>query len=398
MDENKKKSSWDDAQKQAKSALDVWRKRNNQQHPSASSSIFSDEQVNKDVFLNELLPGKLCEILESWHINHSFDKTQSDTFQQCSEYLLEYTKSDSEATKWFDKQTKLVDLVKKCADDIASLDYHLDTKGPEDSNLESFDRLIQALTNSSCDQLLDVICRCIRNNSYKETLYNVVKNNVSSLTSTQQFLLITCPDYILTCDKDRIELQKLFDHMLPNYAELFTSFLPNIQKLTDTVALCLLYPLRFILYDASSLSLEDKRLTQEALVAIISKQPLSEDSDDEGRITLVHIALNILLEIVRSDHTLLSELKKKAANDSKLKEILQQLSDGNFDEKMQLHAFELLSFLVSEEEFVKTNDSAKVTELFVKNFNEALEDNKDETAEDLIQGLKGTSATVDTYR
>jgi hypothetical protein len=42
-----------------------------------------------------------------------------------------------------------------------------------------------------------------------------------------------------------------------------------------------------------------------------------------------------------------------------------------------------------EEEFVKANDSAKVTELFVKNFNEALEDSKDRTVEDLIQGLKG---------
>ncbi|UJR19088.1 hypothetical protein I4U23_022219 [Adineta vaga] len=388
MDENKRKSSWDDVQKQAKIALDVWRKRNNQLL-SSSSPVSTDEQVNKQAFLNEQLSEKLCEILEYWHINHSLDKTQKDTFQQCSEYLLEYTKNDNEATKWFDKQTKLIDLAKKCADDIASHDYYLDIKGTEDPNLESFDKFIQALTNSDCDQLLDVICRCITNNSYKETLYNVGKNNASTLTLTQQYLLITCPDYILTCDKDESQVQKLLDNMLPNYAELFTHFLPNIEKWTDTVVLCLLYPLRFILSNSSSLSLEDKRLIQEALTTILSKQPLSDSKYEEGRITLVHIALNILLEIVRSDHTLLSELKKKTANDSKLKGILKQLSNEKSDEKMQLHAFELLSFLVPEEEFVRTNDSAKVTELFVKNFNEALEDNKDETAEDLIQGLKG---------
>ncbi|CAF1247868.1 unnamed protein product, partial [Rotaria sordida] len=55
---------------------------------------------------------------------------------------------------------------------------------------------------------------------------------------------------------------------------------------------------------------------------------------------------------------------------------------------MRLHAYELLSLLVPEEEFVTANDAAKVTELFVKVFNEALEEGKDRTAENLMQGLK----------
>ncbi|CAF1217778.1 unnamed protein product [Adineta ricciae] len=387
MDENKYKSSYDDARKQTKTALDAWKKRNTQS-TSSSSSLFVDDQVNKRAFLNEKLADKLNEVLESWHNNHSLDTTQKDTFQQCSEYLLEYTKNDSEATQWLNQQAKLTDLARKCADDIAAQGHFLDIKGTEDPNLESFDKLIQAFTQSDFDPLLDATRQCISNRTYKETLYNVGKNNSSTLNFTQRFLLLTCPDYVLTCDNDKSHSRKLLEDMLPNYTELFTHFLPNIDKWTDTVCLCLLYPIQFILSDTSSLSVDEKQLIQEELVTILVKQPLSKDQHEEGRVALVNTALIVLLEIVRSDHKLLGELKKRTADDNKLIENLKQISTNNSDEKMQLRAFELLSLLVPEES-MKADDTTKATELFVKNFNEALEDNEDQRAEDLMKGLKG---------
>jgi hypothetical protein len=397
MEEDKHKSLWDEVQKQAKGTLDVWRERNNKL-TSASPPASADEHVDEPAFLNEKLPKDLCEVLEYWHTNHSLDNIQKDTFRKCSEYLLKFTKNNSEATKWFSQQMRLIDLTRKCADDIASDGYYLDIKGTEDPSIEYFDKLIQGFTNSDCDQLLDVIVRCISNRFYNETLYNLGKVNASTLSLTQQFLLLTCPDYILTCDKDESHSKKFLEYMGHHYSELFSHFLPNIEKWTDTVVLCLLYPIRFILSDSNSLPLEEKGHIQEAMTTILLKQPLSDSNHEEGRITLTQVALNILLEIVRSDHKLLGELKKQTTDDKKLLEILKQLSNDNRNEKVQLHAFELLSFLVPEEEFVKANDSAKVTELFVKNFNEALEDNKDRTAEDLIQGLKGQSATIDIFK
>jgi hypothetical protein len=388
MDENKQTLLWDEVQKQAKSALDVWKKRNNQL-TSSSPSTPVDEYVADYAFLNEQLEKELCKILEDWHTNHSLDKTQKDTFREYSEYLLKFNKNNSEAKNWFSQHVKLLDLAKKCVDDIASHGYYLEIKGTEDPNLESFDRLIQAFSNSDCDQLLDNIVQCISNSSYKETLYNLSKSNASTLSLTEHFLLVTCPDYILTCDKDKSYLQKLLEHMQHDYAELLTHFLPNIEKWTDTVVLCLLYLIRFVLSDPSSLSLEEKRDIQEALVKILLKQPLSSSNNEEERSTAIHAVLNILLEIIRSENKLLGELKKHTADDNKLIEILEQLSDDNRNEMAQLHAFELLSLLMPEEEFVRANDPAKVTELFVKNFNEALEDNKDQKVEDLIQGLKG---------
>ena len=380
----------DEIHKQAKSALDVWKKGNNQSTLSSPPpSNLADEYVTDYAFLNEQLEKELCKVLEHWHINHSLDKTQKDTFQEHSEYLLKFTKNNSEAKNWFSQHIRLLDLVKTCVDDIASYGYGLEIKGPEDSSIQSFDTLIQALSNSDCDQLLDVIIRCISNSSYTEALRHLSKSNASTLNLTQHFLLITCPDYTLTCDKDKSHLQKLLEHMRHDYAEMLTHFLSNIGKWTDSVVLCLLYLIRFILSDSDSLSLEKKCDIQEALVTILLKQPFSSSNNEEARITVVHAVLDVLLEIIRSDKKLLDTLKKHTTDNDKLLEILKQISNDNSNERAQLHAFELLSFLMPEEEFVRANDSAMVTELFVKNFNEALEDNKDRTVEDLIQGLKG---------
>lgn len=386
MDENKQKLPWIEIHKQAKSALDVWKKRNNQSTPST----LVDEYVTDYAFLNEKLEKELCKVLEHWHINHSLDKTEKDTFQMHSEYLLKFAKNSSEAKNWFSQHVRLVDLAKTCVDDIASYGYGLEIKGPEDSSLQSFDTLIQAFSNSDCDQLLEVIVRCISNSSYTEALRDLSKSNASTLNLTQHFLLVTCPDYTLTCDKDKSHLQKLLKNMRHDYVELLTHFLSNIGKWTDTVVLCLLYLIRFILSDSGSLSLEEKCDIQEAMVTSLLKQPFSSSNNEEARITVIHAVLDVLLEITRSDNELLGKLKKHTTNDNdKLLKILKQISDDNSNERAQLHAFELLSSLMPEEEFVRANDSAMVTELFVKNFNEALEDNKDRAVEGLIRGLKG---------
>ncbi|CAF2862596.1 unnamed protein product [Rotaria sp. Silwood2] len=387
MTERKQALQWYEVQKQAKGALDVWKKRNNQISFSSLSTLV-DKDVDEQVFLNEYLSKELCEILEYWHDHRSLDQNRQDKFQKYSQYLLNFTKNNGEATQWLNQQTRLTDLAKKCADDIASHGYYLDIEGIEDPNLQSFDWLIQAYTNTECDQLIDIIVRCVSNRFYTKTLYNLGDVNASILTVTQQFLLITCPDYILTCDTDKFHFQNLLKHMAPHYGELFTHFLPNIEKWTDTVVLCLLYPIRFILSDLNALPLEEKCDIQEALVTMLQKQSLSDPNVEEERITLVDTAINILLDLVHSDPKILSELKKQASDDSKLLEVLRQFSNDNRNEKMQLHAYELLSLLVPEEEFVTTNDAAKVTELFVKIFNAALEEGKDRTAENLMLGLK----------
>ncbi|CAF4678324.1 unnamed protein product [Rotaria sp. Silwood1] len=150
----------------------MWKKRNNQISFSSLSTLV-DKDVDEQVFLNEDFSKELCDILEYWHDNRSLNQNQQDKFRKYSQYLLNVTKNNGEATQWLNQQTRLTDLAKKCADDIASHGYYLDIEGTEDPNLQSFDWLIQAYTNTECDQLIDIIVRCVSNRFYTKTLYNL---------------------------------------------------------------------------------------------------------------------------------------------------------------------------------------------------------------------------------
>lgn len=387
MDGKKDKLLWDDVQKESKKLLNGWKLSKNQS-PALSPSALTDN-IDEETFLNELVLKELNSILQHWHTHHSLDNNQKDTFKKYTDYLSYFSNNNNEAATWLDEQTTLIDLVKKCADDIASNGYYLDIKETEDPNLKSYDSLIQIFTDLECDQLLDVIVRCVSSRFYTDTLYQLGNVNASTLTLTQQFLLVTCPDYILTCDRQKSYCEKILEYLLPHYTELFGHFLPNIEKWTDTVVLCLLYPIRFILSDSSSFPLDQKLGIQEALIMILFKKPITGSNVEQEHTTLVHTVLRVLIQLVLSDPKLLSELKTQTADDTKLLDILKQLSNDTRNEMLQLSALELLSLLVPEETFTETNGAAKATSLIVKNFNEAVEKGKDSTANEILEGLIG---------
>lgn len=387
MSDGKDRLLWDEVQKESKRVLNGWKLRKRQSSTLSTPSVLADT-INEKMFLNEHLSKQLSEILEDWHTHRSLNENQKDTFRKCAQSLLNLAKDSNEAKKWINEHGRLIESIKKCAEDVASRGYYLNIDGTEDSNLESYDSLIQAFSDGECDQLLDVIVQCVTSRFYLDTLYHIGDANASTLTLTQQFLLITCPDYILTCDRDKSHCVKLLEHMLPHYTKLFALFLPNIEQWTDTVVLCLLYPIRYILADSSSFPLDTKISIQAAMITILFKKPVTGPNVDQEYITLVHTVLRALFQFVRCDPKLLSALKKETISDKKLLDILKQLSNDTRHEKLQWSALELLSLLMPEEEFTKANDSAKLTSLFVRNFNEAVGTGKDSKADELLQGLK----------
>ena len=387
MSDGKDRLLWDEVQNESKRVLDGWKLRNKQSSTLSAPSVLADT-INEKTFLDEHLSKELSEILKDWHTHRSLNKNQKDTFRVCVQYLLNLAKDSNEANKWVHEHERIIDSIQKCANDIAFHGYYLDIDGTEDSNLESYDLLIQAFSDGECDQLLDVIVQCVTSRFYMDTLYHLGDVNARTLTLTQQFLLITCPNYILTCDREKSHCRKLLEYMLPHYNELFARFLPNIEQWTDTVVLCLLYPIRYILADSSSFPLDKKLSIQTAMITILFKQSVTGPNIEQERITLIHTILRALFQFVRCDPKLLSALKKETISDKKLLDILKQLSNDTRHENLQWSALELLSLLVPEEEFTKANDSAKLTSLFVRNFKEAIGTGKDSKAEELLQGLK----------
>ncbi|CAF1468349.1 unnamed protein product [Rotaria sordida] len=352
-----------------------------------SSLIINNEQFHEHPIFKKYLPKQLCEILEVWFSDGTLNEDQKEIFRICAEFLLKSTQTDSNAKQWISQQTELINLTEKCLNEIGAYGYYIGIGGVEDSSLESFDWLIQAFENVQCKQLLDMLVKCVTSRFYIDALRGLIKANVTSLSVTEHFLLVTCPNYIITCDTDKTHSSKIANKILDRYDGLLSDFLPHIKQWTTSVMLCLFYPIKFVLSFIPSLPYEQRKPMYD-IILIILLNTSTKDSHAEGpRSKVIYTSLCLLIEMIRCDRILLNDLKNKSDAKTDLIKILNDLSKNESNEQIQLKAIELTSLLVSEEEFRKENNTEQVTGLFVKNFNAALEDGKTNKVDEVLKGF-----------
>ena len=366
--------------------IDICKNYNNKKD---SPPTITDEQFSGHPFFTKYFSNKLCEILEHWLSDGTLDENQTEVFQVCSEFLLKLTKTGSNTKQWLNQQSELINLSEKCLNEIASNGYYIAIGGSEDARLGSFDHLLQAFENVECQQLLDILVKCVTSRFYIDALNGLSDSDASSLTITQHFLLVTCPNYILTCATDENHSLKIVNEMLDQYNEVFAEFFPHIKQWTIPVMLSLTYPIKFILSSVDQLSSEQKKVIYEIILTVLLNKSTIDSNNEQVHVTFIHTSLCLLIEIIRSDKDLANELKNKTDKKSDLIGVLKNLSKKENDDKIQLKALELTSLLVPEGEFLTENNTEEVTGLFVKNLNDAVEDGKAEEADEVLGGLKG---------
>ena len=276
-----------------------------------SSSTVTDKTFQENPIFQKHLPQGLCSVLEVWLSNGTIDKDQKEIFRTSTEFLLQSTKTDPRATEWINQQTELIDLTGKCLDNIASDGHHLGTDGSKDPNLQSFDWLIQAFQNAKCKQLVDSLIKCVTSHFYMDALRSLNNPIATSLDPTQEFLLITCPDYIVICDQTKSYSSKISNEMLIQFGEALKDFLPNIEKWTSSVMSCLVYPLKFVLPHIRSSSYERRKPFYDIILTISLHLPDSDPTNQEARNKLIYVLLCVFIEIIRSDSMLSNQLKNK---------------------------------------------------------------------------------------
>ncbi|CAF4376890.1 unnamed protein product, partial [Rotaria sp. Silwood2] len=353
-----------------------------------SSSTTDKKQFDEHPILKKYLPKQLCEILEQWFVDGTLNDDQQEIFRTCAEFLLKSTKINSDAKEWISQQTELINITEKCLNEIGAYGYYIGVGGVEDPTLELFDWLIQAFENIQCKQLLDTFVKCVTSRFYIDALHRLNKVNASSLSITEHFLLVTCPNYILTCDKDKTYSSKVANKMLDYYDDLLDYFIPHIKEWTTSVMLCIFYPMKFLLSVIPSSSYEERKSVYHTILTIFLNTSTTDSNTEEAHNKIIHTSLCLLIEIVRCDSILSNELKNKSDKKSDLLKILNDLSNNGSNEQIQLKAIELTSLLVEEEEFRKENNTERVTDLFIKNFKVAAEDGEISQANGVLTGLR----------
>lgn len=354
-----------------------------------SSTTKSDEKFQGHPTFKKYLPNQLCEVIEKWLSNSTLDEDQKEIFQTSADFLLRSTKTDSDAQQWINEQSELIGLTEKCLNEIASDGKFLGINTSENPSLKSLNGLVQAFENARCKQLLDALVKCVTSKYYIDAIGHLKDPKASSLTNTQDFLLITCPRYITTCDQDKSSSSKISNEMLDQYVELFNQFLPNVKEWTSVAMSCLFYPMKLLLPHIRSSSYDRRKPLYDSILSIILNIPINASNADEPRIRIIYTALSSLIEIIRWDRKLSNHLKNKATEKDDLINILKDYSKNDVDEQIELKAVELISLLVPEEELLKENNSEKVTALFLKNFNAALRNGKPNKINSVLKGFKG---------
>lgn len=365
--------------------LNICRNYNKQDPPPT----IKEENFNNHPFFTTHLPTELCNILQQWFSDGSLDENQQETFQACSKCLLELTKQEVEAKLWLNQQAQLIDLTKKCLNEISSYGYYIGVGGIEDPSLESFNWVVQAFEQVQCHELFDELVKCCSCRFYTDAFYQLNHTETQALTITQQFLLTTCPNYLVTCDTNKSYCLKVVNKMLGQYNEMFAEFLPDIKNWTMPVVLCLSYPIRFTLTSIRSLSFEQKQLIYEVIIKLLLQKASIDPKIEHARVSLILKSLGVLIEIMRSDKDLADRLKNKSEKKAELVEILTDVSKNEPNDDIKLKAIALLSLLVPEEELSKINNPEQITGLFVKNLNAAVGEGTTKEIDDILSGLKG---------
>jgi hypothetical protein len=385
MTENNFQTLLDGVDTGTSTVLDIC-KNYNEQDPSPT---ITDEQLNNHPFFTKYFSTELSNILQQWFTEGSLDENQKEIFQVCSQFLLKLTKTDSNTKQWLNQQTELINLTEQCLNEIGAYGYYIGIDAVEDSSLESLDSVIQAFEHVQCQQLLEVLAKCITSRFYTDAFYRLSNDNASFLTITQRFLLITCPNYIITCDTEKAQCLKIVTKMLISYDELFAEFLPHIEDWDIPVMSTLIYPIKLTLAVIRLLTLEQKQFIYQVILTILLNKSTIKPNIEQMQLALVYTSLCLLIDVMRSDKDLIDHLKNKTEKKSDLIVVLNNLSTNEYSDIIRLKALALVSLLVTEEEFLAEDKTKEVTGLFVKNFTEALEDGKTKEVNEILSGLRG---------
>ncbi|CAF1013402.1 unnamed protein product [Adineta ricciae] len=348
----------------------------------------TDEQFQNELFFTEQFAGELGAILQFWFSDGSLDDDQKETFAACAQFLLKLTQAQSNSHNWLKEQTALIDITEKCINEIASYGYYISVGGTEDPNLESFDWLIQAFEKVRCLQLLPVLVKSVSSRFYTEAMYQLSEKNALELSITQHFLLVTCPNYVLTCGSKKLHCLEIVNRMLAYYEEIYSEFLPHITEWTIPVMLCLMYPIKFILSNIRSLSFEQRKVIYDIILTILLNKSTVDSNIEPVRVSLIHISLCLLTEIIRSDQRIANMVKNTSDKKPELIQVLNNLSKTGKSTQVQSEAIALKSLLITEEEFLQENKAGEVTSVFLQNFNNATEDGNSEQVDEILNGLK----------
>ncbi|CAF1419408.1 unnamed protein product, partial [Didymodactylos carnosus] len=265
----------------------------------------------------------------------------------------------------------MIESIAQCLDNIATSGKHLD-----DLNILVLKYIVQALSSFQQAQkqfqddftlsvILNSVIKCVCSIYYLDVFKGIVVE-LLKLNSKQEFLLITCIEYITIYDGERIEeiTLTMSESMFNYYLKIFEQFIPLIDEWNNVVikaitnaAVLLQYisaddlpKLNFI---SQHVQLLDYAITILNSTNFFIQIDVNNDIADLIEFTLLYIFMltlnSILLEHIKEKNLISVFLKFIKAN----------------NESIQFHSYRLLATIMNEDGIKSLSNPAKITEIFI---------------------------------
>lgn len=183
---------------------------------------------------------------------------------------------------------------------------------------------------------------------------------------TETFQLVTCPNYVLTCDKENGSyIKRLSNYTLISFSKLFEGQPSEPMSWIKQYTHCLFMSLRLIARDIRSVDFNKKKAFLWITIEIL-QYGLTDKTDDNGEevrtwMSLIHSSVTILLEIARCESGVLNDVRENENQLEKILQTLKNLLDDQDNVTVRLQAFELIVLLVTEERLPDIVDIKKVS-------------------------------------
>ncbi|CAF1392857.1 unnamed protein product [Didymodactylos carnosus] len=330
---------------------------------------------NHEVFV--LIRDALIILFNKWRTNETLNEQEIVLLQKTSEIfwnmIQKITDTNVVVFKTLLLNESFIESIKLCVDDITA-----NGKQSDDHILSVLDTMIWVLGKLMNDRkevqddptlltLLDSIVKCICSARYLDTFKQLCPED-SEVTVTTQFLLVTCPHYVIYYyDGERMEeivslmRQTKFDH----YLEIFGQFMQSIEKWNSSLIKAMSYATGILQYISAGEVQRQKYLDlhlklMDYIIVILKSPNINELL--KGYVTtalsrLIYTAIVYLFGL-SIDPTFLTIIKE-----NELAQTFLTLTEAN-DDMIQVNTYRLLAMILDENEIKTLANPAKITRVF----------------------------------
>lgn len=354
----------------------------------------SDQEIEESRFFKSSFPEELTKVLKLFVSGESLNGEESHLFGSTSAFLFNLLKSSTNASQWLTAQKDLIQLTNEGLNNFVTTGRNISAKNEENANLDSFGWLLRSFEMVEIGEFLENLLKIFTSPFYMETLKSLRDQKATTLSPRETFLLVTCPNYIFNVEHQQEYSTKIVEKMFEKFVEIFEYFLPHIKNWSVPIILSLVSPIKFLAVAPNSIDSKGKEKIYETISTILENKDSIDFDNERARNALIYYTLCLLLKYLQQGQGFRRRIQTKTDETKKLVEVLKMLAKTELNKWIRLKAMEIVSLILSEQEFLENESPESIAGFYIANLSETLQNGNKKRSNEILTALRGERKVI----